>query len=73
MANLEISSGLPPRDAHSNPHSIEGRIVIRFDCPTHGFVGFNVPGTSVSCRFCRRPVYGAIVDLIFASEIKPLA
>lgn len=58
-----------------NVRLIEGHPVIRFECPEHGFAGFNLPGTHVRCRSCGIQVSGEIADLIFSdpNEIKPLA
>lgn len=51
----------------SNDHfrTFKGNVVVRFDCATHGFAGWNLSGTHVSCRFCSRRLFGPVVDLIF--------
>jgi ribosomal protein S27E len=54
--------------------AFECHLVVQYHCPEHGFAGWALPGTSVRCRSCGRPLFAPVIDLALANirEIEAL-
>jgi hypothetical protein len=53
---------------------INNVVLLRMDCPEHGFAALSLPLTTVKCRICGRRLFASVVELTFAdpSSIRPI-
>lgn len=74
-ASSKIMPAQPAKaDSDDYFRTFEGHLVLRLDCPRHGFAGWALGGTSVRCRDCGRRLVFPSVDLPYNTilDIKPL-